>query len=524
MADSANSKYAFSDPLASGQSGQAPVPAAIDYTAWDYDSIKSMLIDLAKRKFPNTWNNLTEHDFGVLLIEFMAFVSDAQSFKLDYYLGESFYATAILDKSIRRHARGLGYKPRPRRASRFEFVASVQEPFSVDITIEPGRRISTSAKDGQGLFCELYLADDFGDPIEDKPIVIPAGTTHFSKIVGIEGESSSIDTSGDGTPFQKIKIEDNNVIPTSIRVYVDGVEWSQVDAIVEMGPRPVFRIDQDDRTNQYFVVSGDGIRGAVFPETGTVLISYRKGGGERGNVPAGYFLASQNVRVPEAKLGAPISFTNRTPGRGGDDGETAEEIRLGMPIWFASQNRLVTLEDYNFFASNFASDNAGRVAKARAYLARAGCSANIINVYVLEYVSRAEVDIPSDKLLKRLSEAIDAKKMVTQHVCVKPGQAVFVDVQVHARSSNITSSRRPEVERQLRNAVAGFFELSNWTFGKQFSTSALHRYLGSTREVEEFIISAVMDPGYDIVEGTYATRDWELIRPRTIEVSLEVMA
>lgn len=524
MTEEANTLYAQSDVLDSGSAAPAAPPSVIDYTAWDYKAIKARLVEIAKAQFPDVYNNFTEQDFGMMAIEYMAGITDMMSFKLDYLINEAFLPTALLPKNVRRHARRVGYHPRPRCCAIYDFALNVEEPYSVDIPIEAGRRLMTAGKDGQTLICELFLADDEGRPIMDAPIIIPAGTVGVTNVVGIEGESRATETVGTNESFQTIAVGDSNIIEDSIELLVDDVIWQKVDVINEAGPVPVYRVDQDDRTGQFYVIVGDGMHGATIPRGSRAVLRYRVGGGERGNVPAGFFNLTTTVVVSGAKLAAPIIAINRTRGRGGDDGETIDDIRVNMPAWYKTQDRLVTLDDYSLFASRFSDSYAGRVAKGRAYLRHAGCSANIVDVYVLEYLTRDECAVPTDKLLRALSQAMDDKKMCTHEVCVRSGQAVFVDVQVHGYLTRGTpSAQRQETERRVRQAVERFFDLSAWNFGRAFSSSAIQRYLGNIREVDDFSIQTVLDPGYTVVDGAYATRHWEIIRPRTIEVTVEVL-
>lgn len=514
-------EYAYFDPVASGSTTQNTPPSTIDYTAWDYDTIKRRLSQIAQAHYGDSYNNLTEQDFGVVLMEYMAAISDWTSYKLDYYINESFLSTAILEKSIRRHARRVGYRVRPRMPARYDFTLTVEEPYSVDVTIRPGLRLYTNGKDAAPLSVEIYLADSAGNPLYDQEIVLPAGLITLDNLIGIEGILRSRDTRGNGTTNQVFPINDTKVLPTSIRMWVDNQEWSEVEALADHGPELVFRVDQDDRTNKTYVITGDGIHGAVVPSGSGVVIQYRTGGGERGNLPAGFIKVSQSVLIPGTNTSAPLTFINRTRGRGGDNGETGEDIRLALPAWYRTQDRLVTIDDYTTYADSYYSSESGRVAKARAYVGHAACSANIILIYVLEYVSSSEVASPSDKLLADLLLAIDQKKIATDEICLKAGHPVSIDLRIYAQSVRANYPKKSDIESKIRQALERFFDLRQWTFGKAFDRLNILRWLGSITEVDNFDVTATMDPGYEIVNGVYQARPWELIRPRTLEITID---
>ena len=82
----------------------------IDYTARDFDSIKSSLIEYAKRYYPNTATDFNDASFGALMVDMVSYVGDVLSFYLDYQASESFLDSAIELKNVIRLAKQLGYK------------------------------------------------------------------------------------------------------------------------------------------------------------------------------------------------------------------------------------------------------------------------------------------------------------------------------------------------------------------------------------------------------------------------------
>jgi len=81
----------------------------IKYTSRDFDSIKSDLVDHAKRYYPNSYNDFREGSFGSMMFDSVAYVGDILSFYLDYQVNESFIETSIEYDNVRRHAKRYGY-------------------------------------------------------------------------------------------------------------------------------------------------------------------------------------------------------------------------------------------------------------------------------------------------------------------------------------------------------------------------------------------------------------------------------
>ena len=90
----------------------------IKYTDRDYSSIRSSLIEHAKRYYPESFRDFSEASFGSLMIDTVAYVGDILSFYLDYQTNESFLDSAIEYNNIVRLGRQMGYK--------FQGVSSAQ--------------------------------------------------------------------------------------------------------------------------------------------------------------------------------------------------------------------------------------------------------------------------------------------------------------------------------------------------------------------------------------------------------------
>jgi len=99
----------------------------IRYTSRDFASIRTDLVNYAKRYYPDSYKDFTDASFGSLMIDTVAYVGDILSFYLDYQANESFLATSIEYQNVVKHGRQLGYKPKGSSTSTgvIAFFASV---------------------------------------------------------------------------------------------------------------------------------------------------------------------------------------------------------------------------------------------------------------------------------------------------------------------------------------------------------------------------------------------------------------
>lgn len=114
------------DPLPAAQ----PAPSArIDYLARDYESYRRMMLDRLAVSVPD-WTSRNPADLGVTLVEWLAYIGDALSYRLDHIATESTLETARLRVSAARHARLVGYHMHNGASARV--LAQVQLATGVD--------------------------------------------------------------------------------------------------------------------------------------------------------------------------------------------------------------------------------------------------------------------------------------------------------------------------------------------------------------------------------------------------------
>lgn len=118
----------------------APTPAPeprIDYLAKDWASLKRALLDRMALLVPG-WTERREADFGVALVELLAYVGDALSYQQDAVATEAYLSTARRRVSVRRHARLVDY-PMHDGCNARAFVALDVAP-ALDGVVLPGPR------------------------------------------------------------------------------------------------------------------------------------------------------------------------------------------------------------------------------------------------------------------------------------------------------------------------------------------------------------------------------------------------
>jgi len=88
---------------------EARAEPLIDYNAKDYASFRRALLDRASFLIPD-WKEVHEADFGIVLLELLAYAGDQLSYYQDVIANEAFLETARQRVSVRRHVNLIDYR------------------------------------------------------------------------------------------------------------------------------------------------------------------------------------------------------------------------------------------------------------------------------------------------------------------------------------------------------------------------------------------------------------------------------
>lgn len=84
----------------------------INFSAYDYDTVRQALIDYVRVNYPEDFNDWIESSEFVAIIEMLAYLAGNLAFRLDLNVRENFMDTATRRESVFRLARYLSYAPR----------------------------------------------------------------------------------------------------------------------------------------------------------------------------------------------------------------------------------------------------------------------------------------------------------------------------------------------------------------------------------------------------------------------------
>ena len=495
---------------------KTPELVNVNYTNQDFWSMKSRLVELIQSKFEDSFTDFVESDLAVMLIENWAFIADTLSFKMDQIANEIFIDTVSEVDNAFRLSMLVGFKPQPPIAARSLWSASISNILETDLTIPSPQAIEVQTEDGPKTI-ELFPADQNNNVIKDDPIIISAGNFVNTSLIGLEGVTTNQTAAGDGSTNQSLSLLDGPIIWKSIRVFVDGVEWEEVDYFTDSKPRKEFRVEYDPLYNA-FIMFGNN-RAGLIPSNGSVInVIYRVGGGVAGNIVTGTIELLRNFVVPGFDFNIPVTFRNYTRGEFGYAGDELVDIKRKLPAWLRTQNRVVSGDDYESFTDQFATEYNGQIGKSKAILRNYGCAANVVDLYILSLDGEDSLTESNNELKNELQDALETRKMITDKVCIRDGVVIEVDVTIDVTMDKFYRKFEDEYRERIDRRTVSFFNLANWDYEKTLRDIDLIKSISDIKELNNIDIdfqTSDADNSGDVV----TTRFFEIIRPSSIEIN-----
>lgn len=229
------------------------------------------------------------------------------------------------------------------------------------------------------------------------------------------------------------------VITNSVTVTVNGEPWTQVNSVgIQSDLAEVFQV-KTFVSGDTAVVFGDGAFGALIPSEAAVAVTYRVGGGLKGNVELNSINTTITGLIETLSNPVSIQITNTTStGIGGQEAETLEQARVNIPYYTRTNDRAVTLSDYQTIAQQYSDPQFGSVAYARANVRteNALLEGNIVSIYAWTTGPGGGLVPLSSQLKTALQTYVQTKSVGTDFVQILDGSARPVPMSLRFRVLN----------------------------------------------------------------------------------------
>jgi len=313
-------------------------------------SLKSYLSGKAEYSDYNfegsTWN---------LLLDVMAWTTHYIGVHSNLALSETFLDSAEIRSSIVSRAKELGYFPKQNTSaeSAVKISTNVEQTHNLVLNAEAGTKFSANL-DGESFIFQLkdktrlYELDGAGDiPVDGSGI--PTGVTtntgnyeSFDSLILQQGFANTKTWTVSDPAIDTFIISDNFIDVDTLTITINGTDWlwSQ-DIVVADGESEIFYLQEDD-AGVIQVYFGDGILGKALVGSDVIVANWLSTKADRANDIGVFELTDAIAAIPATQF----DTTTITRSSGGTPPESDESVKLLAPKVYATQNRLVTSEDY----------------------------------------------------------------------------------------------------------------------------------------------------------------------------------
>ena len=321
----------------------------INSTALDFANIKTNL----KTYLRNT-TEFADYDFEASglsnILDVLAYNTHINGLTTNFALNESFLGTAQLRSSVVSLATGIGYVPDTMTSAKATITISLNlasvtgRPSTIDLPTNT--RFTSSVDDATYTFQtrEVYTASDNGAGLyqfktADGSLFIPIFEGTLKTKTFNVGEFNEADV----YMIPDITLDADTAI---VRV-LDGTTttvYINITAATTISPSSTIYILKE-APNGFYQLSfgGNGILGVTPAAGNTITVEYLATKGADANTAKAFTPADTLTVLGTART---LTVGTNAAAIGGDDKETVASIRTNAPFQYASQNRMVTPEDY----------------------------------------------------------------------------------------------------------------------------------------------------------------------------------
>lgn len=469
--------------------------ATINSSDLDFNTIKNNL-----KTYFQQQSEFADYNFEASglsnILDVLAYNTHLNGLIANVGINESFLSSSQLRSSVVSHAENLGYYPRSKTGASIDVTITVKTSDTATSTITlPAYSGFTSDVDGTTynfLTTAAYIgtndgSGNFSITTSSASTSIPITQGTFRTKTFLVGETED---------QQVYVIPDENLDTSTITVKVfDTVTsstsqtYTNVNQVLSITPSSTVYILREAPNGYYELTFSDGTILGRAPAAGNkIVVQYLAVDGADGNLAStfeGNFtitgLTINEIEVAPAVTGAVSA--------GGGEKESIDSIKVNAPIKFASQQRLVTAEDYKaLILANYGNviDN----------VTAWGGNDNAPPVYGRVYVSLDFKDNISDTVKTTTKASI--KSNLSDSLSILSIDTFFTDPVNTFLELGVTFNFDPDqtgvssanIENTVRNTITTFFTNNLGTFDSVFRRSNL---LSEIDDVSSAILNSKMD-------------------------------
>jgi hypothetical protein len=378
---------------------------------------------------------------------------------------EAFLDTALLRDSVVSHAKTLGYIP-----------FSITAPRAiVNVTVNSGTTTPETLTIPRGFTFSSNLIDSlsYNFVVLEETTVTKSNTSFFFENLDIyEGSLVSyvFNYTENSNPKSVFVLPDNNIDTTTISVSVSPnvgntstQVYNQVTDILDITSTSNVYFLQESKNGNYEIYFGDGVVGKALNDGAVVTVTYLVTNGVAANQTNGFVAASSIGAYSDIVVDV-VDVAS-----GGSTRETVDSIKYSAAAQYATQNRLVTVKDYeSYIKSKYPSVDS---------LSVWGGETETPKVFGKVYIAlkpKANYFISETEKQRIIDDIINPKSIVSVSAEIRDAQFLYLIVESRVQyDPKKTSSDEGTIRTNIRQAILDYRDTNLNKFAGTFILSKL---------------------------------------------------
>ena len=447
--------------------------ALIKSSDLDFDTIKANL-----KTHLQAQSEFSDYNFEASglsnILDVLAYNTHLNALTANVAINESFLGSAQLRSSVVTHAETLGYYPRSMTGATavVNLKVTTTDTTSGDVTLPENTKFTTTIDDVSYTFQTLatHTASNNNGVYDFK-------TSDGSADITITEGSQKTKTFlvGDTADNQVYVIPDTTIDTSTIVVKVFDTPtsstftaYTDIQKSVRINTTSTIFIVREVPNGYYELTFSDGNVLGKAPEAGNKIeVTYLSVKGADANL-ASTFAAQSQVTIGGTDY--TMAVTTSSKSSGGDNKETIDSIKSNAPVAFASQQRLVTAEDYKALILQRYSSTVQDVIAW-------GGNDNVPPIYGRVYVAlkfKTGVTTSSQTAVKdsiKNNLALNLGVMSIDTVYTDPDETFLELATTFNFDPDLTGDTINAMQDKVKTAIATFFDANLDKFGGTFRKS-----------------------------------------------------
>ena len=448
----------------------------ITSSSLDFDAIKQAL----KTKLQAS-SEFADYDFegsGLSnILDVLAYNTHLNGLVVNIAVNESFLNSAQLRSSVVSHAETIGYYPHSKTAAFATLAVSVatSDIVTAQATLPAYTTFTGTIGDTSYTFQTLedYTADN--DGAGNFSFLTSAGAAALTVKEGTIKTKTFI--VGDSTEEQIYVIPDTELDKTTLKVDVydtttssSYTTYSNVENTVRIESTSTIFIVRETPNGYYELIFGEGNVLGKSPSAGNkIVITYLASNGKDANSISA-FAADDDITINGTDYA--LTTTTVTTSAAGDGKESIASIKRNAPLVFASQQRLVTADDYTAIIGQRFNELIDDVISW-------GGEDNVPAIYGRTYVSINFIENIPEAVKTATKNTIATT--ISENLAIMSIDTVFTDPAYTYLELRVNFDFDPELtnvtldttQNNIKSTIASYFSTKLGKFNKTFRQSNL---------------------------------------------------